>query len=75
MTLNPKDLTPGRRVEILATGAVHILEAVVTDRKDQAGWCIVKVDAPPDSCLFGHELQHEDYVPVFYIDDDEEKAP
>lgn len=65
--MDPKNLTPGRRLRIMVTGVIRAHLAIVTDRKDTYGWCIVRVVGPDDSAMMGAELQHDDFVPLEYI--------
>lgn len=66
--LSPLKLTPGRRVKVLVAGLVLPRTALVTDRKDRFGWCMLHVDGPPGDMLIGTDLRCEDYVVMEYLD-------
>lgn len=66
--MDPKNLSPWRRVNIMVTGVIQQHTAIVTDKKDTVGWCIIRVVGPKDSHMMGAELKCEDYIPIEYAD-------
>lgn len=61
------NLMPGRRVSVIVAGMVRVRTALVTDRKDRFGWCMLRVDGPPGDSLIGVDLRCEDYEPLSYV--------